>query len=169
MTLVLGVDPGSRVTGYGLVEKKGSVFSYVAAGHISPPASLPFYKRLHVIYCEIVKLIQQYHPSELSIEDMFYGKNVQSALKLGHARGSILIAALEHKLDVYEYTPLNIKKAVVGYGNADKSQVHSMVRIILGLHGSVAGLSMDASDALAAAICHHNSNPLMSAIAKNSL
>ena len=168
MTLVLGVDPGSRVTGYGLVEKKGSVFSYVAAGHISPPASLPFYKRLHVIYCEIARLIQQYRPSELSIEDMFYGKNVQSALKLGHARGSILIAALEYKLDVYEYTPLNIKKAVVGYGSADKSQVHSMVRIILGLHGSAA-LSMDASDALAAAICHHNSNPLMSAIAKNSL
>ena len=168
MTLVLGVDPGSRVTGYGLVEKKGSLFSYIAAGHISPPASLPFYKRLHVIYCEIGRVIQQYGPSELSIEDMFYGKNVQSALKLGHARGSILIAALEHKLDVYEYTPLNIKKAVVGYGSADKSQVHSMVRVILGLHGAVT-LSMDASDALAAAICHHNSNPLMAAIVKNSL
>ena len=169
MTLVLGVDPGSRVTGYGLVEKKGNIFSYVAAGHISPPASLPFYKRLHIIYCEIGQLIQKYQPSELSIEDMFYGKNVQSALKLGHARGSILIAALEHNLEIYEYTPLNIKKAIVGYGNADKSQVHSMVRIILGIQGAVAGLSMDASDALAAAICHHNSKPLISTIAKSSL
>lgn len=152
--LVLGVDPGSRVTGYGLVEKSQRKATCVHCGQIAPPAKMPFFQRIHHIFQSMADLMDRFHPQELAIEDIFYAKNVKSSLKLGHARGAVLAAAGQHGLQVFEYTPLEIKKAVAGYGRATKEQVREMVRVILALKGRPPGL--DVSDALAAAICHVN-------------
>ena len=151
--IVLGVDPGSRVTGYGIVEKRNNDISFVHSGYIRSSGKIPFYDRIHNIYQSMVKLMEDYQPQEMAIEDMFYAKNVQSSLKLGHARGAVLIAAVQCGLRIFEYTPLEIKKSVVGYGRASKEQVRSMVQIILKRKEI---LQLDTSDALAAAICHLN-------------
>ena len=151
--LVLGVDPGSRVTGYGLVEKRGHDVTCIHAGLIRPPATTPFYKRIHTIFESMVEIMGHYQPREMAIEDLFYAKNIQSSLKLGHARGAVLIAAVQCNIPIFEYTPLEIKKSVVGYGRADKEQVRSMVQVILRIKEE---LPLDASDALATAICHIN-------------
>ena len=152
--LVLGIDPGSLTTGYGLVEKKDNRLIYVEAGKISFSYSLPFSERIYKIYKSLLEVIQTYHPEEVSIEDIFFAKNVKSALKIGHARGAALIAAIQRGLKVFEYTPLQIKQSVVGYGRATKEQVRSMVQLILKLDNQK--FSLDTSDALAIAICHHN-------------
>jgi len=152
--LVLGIDPGSLTTGYGLVEKKDNRLIYVGAGKISFSYSLPFSERIYKIYKSLLEVIQTYHPEEVSIEDIFFAKNVKSALKIGHARGAALIAAIQRGLKVFEYTPLQIKQSVVGYGRATKEQVRSMVTLILKLDNQK--FSLDTSDALAIAICHHN-------------
>ncbi len=151
--LVLGVDPGSQATGYGLVEKKENNLTCVHFGTIISPGRTPFYHRIHKIFQGMVEIMNHYHPHEMAIEDLFYAKNVKSMLKLGHARGAVLIAAVQCDVRIFEYTPLVIKKSVVGYGRATKEQVRSMVQIILGLR---ARLTLDTSDALAAAICHLN-------------
>jgi crossover junction endodeoxyribonuclease RuvC len=151
--LLLGVDPGSRVTGYGLVEKKQSRMICIHAGTIAPPANLPLYQRIHKIFESMVGIISRYQPTQMAMEDIFFSKNVKSALKIGHARGAVMIAAAQCGLEVFEYTPLEIKKAVVGYGRATKEQVRSMVEVILSLRKTP---PLDASDALATAICHLN-------------
>jgi len=151
--LLLGVDPGSRVTGYGLVEKKQNRMVCIHAGTITPPGNLPLYQRIHKIFESMVGVISRYHPAQMAMEDVFFSKNVKSALKIGHARGAVMIAAAQCGLEVFEYTPLEIKKAVVGYGRATKEQVRSMVQVILNLNKTH---SLDASDALATAICHLN-------------
>lgn len=151
--LVLGVDPGSLSTGYGLVEKQHQRLIYVGGGKISPPSSLPFTRRIHHIFQALVHIIDEHRPDEMSIEDIFFAKNVKSALKIGHVRGAALVAAVQNNLTVFEYTPLQIKQSVVGYGRATKEQVRSMVKAILQIE---IPLSLDASDALAVAICHHN-------------
>lgn len=151
--LVLGVDPGSLNTGYGLVKKEHNRLIYVGGGKISLPSSLPFSERIHDIFQSLVHIIDTYQPDEMSIEDIFFAKNVKSALKIGHVRGAALVAATQRDLKVFEYTPLQIKQSVVGYGRATKEQVRAMVKLILQLDIS---LSFDTSDALAIAICHHN-------------
>lgn len=151
--LVLGVDPGSRVTGYGLVEKTERATTYIHSGIIRSPSKTAFYKRIHAIFESVVDIIHQYRPGEMAVEDQFYAKNVKSALKLGHARAAALIAAAQCNLSLYEYTPLEVKKAVVGYGRAEKVQVREMVKVILSIQEQPA---LDASDALAVAICHCN-------------
>ncbi len=151
--IVLGVDPGSRVTGYGIVEKKNNKIRHIHSGHIRSAEKMPFYDRIHNIYQSITRIIDQYQPDELAIEDIFYAKNVKSSLKLGHARGAVLIAAVQYGLGISEYAPLEIKKSVVGYGRASKEQVHAMVQIILNLRKDIL---LDTSDALAACICHLN-------------
>jgi crossover junction endodeoxyribonuclease RuvC len=153
MMLVLGVDPGSLTTGYGLVEKRENTLIYIESGKISFPNALPFSERIHKIFVYLLEVIQTYHPEEMSIEDIFFAKNVKSALKIGHARGAALIAAIQGGLTVFEYTPLQIKQSVVGYGRATKEQVRSMVKLILKIDTQ---FSLDISDALAIAICHHN-------------
>ena len=150
---VLGVDPGSRITGYGLVEKKNDTLICIHSGHIASSGKTPFYERIHKIFQTMVEVMGEYRPQEMAIEDLFYAKNIQSSLKLGHARGAVLIAAVQSGVQIFEYTPLEIKKSVVGYGRATKEQVRSMVRIILELKGNP---NLDTSDALAAAICHLN-------------
>jgi len=151
--LVLGVDPGSLVTGYGLVEKKDKRLIYAGGGKISFPRSCPFSERVHGIFGSLVEIIQSHHPEEMSIEDIFFAKNVKSALKIGHARGAALVAAIQCGLKVFEYSPLQIKQSMVGYGRASKEQVRAMVKLILKLDTQ---LSLDTADALAIAICHHN-------------
>ncbi len=151
--LVLGVDPGSIITGYGLVDKKDNLVSCVEAGVISSPGHVPFYERIYKIYTSMVEIMDRYQPEEMAIEDVFFAKNVKSSLKLGHARGAALIAAVNCGVKVFEYTPLEIKKSVVGYGRATKEQIGSMVQVILKHPKKFAP---DISDALAAAICHLN-------------
>ena len=151
--LVLGVDPGSRVSGYGLVEKKNDQMSCVHAGTISSSSKIPFYERIYKIFHSVSEIMSFYRPQELALEDIFFAKNVKSALKIGHARGAVLIAAVQSGVKIFEYTPLEIKKSVVGYGRASKEQVRSMVQVILKLKTQPA---LDASDALATAICHLN-------------
>ena len=151
--LVLGVDPGSRKTGYGLVEKKNNRMTCLHGGIISLSGSIPFYQRIHNIFHSMVDIMTRNHPQEMAIEDVFFAKNVKSALKIGHARGAVLIAAVQCGIKIFEYTPLEIKKSVVGYGRATKEQVRSMVQIILNLKTQP---NLDTSDALATAICHLN-------------
>ncbi len=151
--LALGVDPGSRATGYGLVEKGDTGLVLVDAGCITSTARAPFYERLYHIYESVKDVINRYHPDEMAIEDIFYAKNVRTSLRLGHVRGVILVAAVQYSIRIFEYTPLEIKKSVVGYGGATKEQVRSMVSIILNTDRT---FSLDTSDALATVICHMN-------------
>ena len=153
---VLGIDPGSRITGYGLVDcvegKRSAPPVYVASGCVKPKAKA-FPERLAEIYRGVAQLIVQYEPQMLSIEEVFLARNPQSALKLGQARGVAIAAAVAHDLPVAEYAARRVKQVVVGTGGASKSQVQHMVRVLLNLP---AAPSEDASDALAIAICHVN-------------
>ena len=151
--IVLGVDPGSRVTGYGLLRKKNNVISCVSSGTIESSGKTSFYDRIYRIFTGMVDIMEQYQPDEMAIEDVFFAKNVKSSLKLGHARGAALIAAVKCDVKIYEYTPLEIKQSVVGYGRATKDQVRDMVQMILNLPSK---LGPDTSDAIAAGICHLN-------------
>jgi crossover junction endodeoxyribonuclease RuvC len=151
--IVLGVDPGSRVTGYGLLQKKNNIITCIASGSIDSPGSDPFYDRIYKIYTCMVDIMEEYRPDEMAIEDVFFAKNVKSSLKLGHARGAALIAAVKCNVKIHEYTPLEIKQSVVGYGRATKDQIRAMVQMILNLPKK---LGPDTSDAIAAAICHLN-------------
>lgn len=148
--IVLGVDPGSRITGYGLVALNGSKVSYVGSGCIHTGDG-PFYQRLHTIFVGISDIIAQFSPNVFAIEETFLSKNVQSTVKLSEARAAAMVAATNAHLEVYEYAPRQIKQAVVGYGAARKYQVQYMVRTILSLNGNP---QTDAADALACAICH---------------
>lgn len=149
--LILGIDPGSRITGYGLVQKVGSQLVYVSCGLIKPDAKLDFVDRLDFIYTGICDVIGKYKPQECAIEDVFVSINPRSALKLGHARGVLMLAGRHNRLPVSEYAARTIKQSVAGYGNAEKSQIQQAVRAILKLSGPP---SEDAADGLAVAICH---------------
>ncbi|RJR17271.1 MAG: crossover junction endodeoxyribonuclease RuvC [Desulfobacteraceae bacterium] len=151
--IVLGVDPGSRATGYGLIEKKGGTLGCIAAGEVKWSSEVPFFERVHGIYRKMVEIMRRFEPQEMAIEDVFFSKNAKSSLKLGHARGAVLVAGVECGLRIFEYSPLEIKKAVAGFGGAGKEQVQSMVKCHL-RQDSIS--SLDASDALAVAICHLN-------------
>jgi crossover junction endodeoxyribonuclease RuvC len=151
--LVLGVDPGSKITGYGLVEKRDEKMTCIRAGTIGLSGNPPFYERIHNIFRSVMEIMDRYKPQEMAIEDVFFAKNVKTALKIGHARGAVLIAAVHCGVDIYEYTPLEIKKSVVGYGRATKEQVRFMIQSILNLKTQP---GLDTSDALGAAICHLN-------------
>jgi crossover junction endodeoxyribonuclease RuvC len=149
--IVLGIDPGSLVTGWGLVEVEANQLRHLSHGTISTSSSLGLALRLSQIYRELHKIIEHYQPTAVSLEKVFFSRNVQSALKLGQARGVALLAAAEGEIGVAEYSAAEVKMAVVGYGQATKEQVQRMVSALLCLRGSV---RTDAADALAAAICH---------------
>ncbi len=150
MIRILGIDPGSRTTGYGVIEFKGNQIKKIASGSIKVSAgSFPF--RIKEIYDEVLLVSTKYSPTDLAIEKVFVQRNVDSALKLGQARGAAMCAAMSHVDQVYEYAPNKIKQAVVGHGHADKNQVQHMVKIILSLNELPQN---DEADALACAICH---------------
>ncbi|MDA9555902.1 crossover junction endodeoxyribonuclease RuvC [Vibrio sp.] len=161
MTIILGIDPGSRITGYGVIRQQGRHLSYLGSGCIrTQEKELP--ARLKVIYAGVSEIIQQYQPDVFSIEQVFMSKNADSALKLGQARGSAIVAAVNADLPVFEYAARLIKQSVVGTGAADKSQVQHMVKQMLKLP---ARPQADAADALGAAICHANTNQTLISLA----
>jgi crossover junction endodeoxyribonuclease RuvC len=153
---VFGIDPGSERTGFGCVETDGTRYRLVLSGAIAPPRLAAFPDKLLAIHDRLAELLERCSPDCVAIENLFYSVNVRSALKLGHARGVAMLAAVAHGVPVVEYTPAEIKRAVVGYGRAEKQQVQAMVKLILGL--DVPPAPHDAADALAVAICHINSH-----------
>jgi crossover junction endodeoxyribonuclease RuvC len=160
---VFGIDPGSERTGYGCVETDGSRHRIITCGAVSTRAADSFSGKLFEIHRRLVDLIAECHPDSVAIENIFYATNVRSALKLGHARGVAMLAAAQAGLTVVEYTPAEIKRAVVGYGRAEKPQVQQMVKLLLGL--AVVPSPHDAADALAVAICHvHSQRPARSMV-----
>ena len=152
---IFGIDPGCERTGYGCVETDGSRHRVVMCGAISTAALATFPEKLLAIHARLAALLRDCRPDCVSIENLFFATNVRSALKLGHARGVAMLAAVEAGVPVVEYTPAEIKRAVVGYGRAEKHQVQQMVKLILGLPAVPS--PHDAADALAVAICHVNS------------
>jgi len=151
---VLGIDPSSQATGFGIIECAGQKYSPLCYGIITPSRRLPFYQKINEIKAELDKIIEAYAPDEVAIENPFYAQNIRTALALGQVRGAILVAIAAHGCVLYEYSALEIKKAVTGYGQADKEQVKTMIRALLEIDDP--RLPTDASDALAAAICHLN-------------
>jgi crossover junction endodeoxyribonuclease RuvC len=147
---VLGIDPGSQRTGFGVLDATGTRLTYVASGVIRT-SQADFATRLYEIFRCMQTIVTQYRPHEIAIEKVFVNRNPDSALKLGQARGAAICGTAEAKADIYEYATRQIKQAVVGSGSAEKSQVQMMMRSILKLDGPV---SADAADALAAAVCH---------------
>ena len=153
---IFGIDPGSDRTGYGCVERIGGRHTLVVCGLLSGPSSAAFPDKLRAIHSGLAALLAQHRPDCVAVENIFYARNVRSALKLGHARGVALLAASEAGLSVVEYAPAEIKRAVVGYGRAEKHQIQQMVRLLLGL--DAAPSPHDVADALAVAICHLHSS-----------
>jgi crossover junction endodeoxyribonuclease RuvC len=151
---VLGIDPGSDRTGYGCVETDGSRHSLVTCGAVTTRGTSAFEDKLLTIHREIARLIEVCRPGCVAIENVFSAVNARSALKLGHVRGVAMLAAAEAEVPVAEYTPAEVKRAVVGYGRAEKHQMQRMVKLLLGMTAVPA--PHDAADALAVAICHLN-------------
>jgi crossover junction endodeoxyribonuclease RuvC len=149
---IFGIDPGSDRTGYGCVERVGSRHSLVICGSLSGRANATFPDKLQAIHGGLIALLREHRPDCVAVENIFYARNVRSALKLGHARGVALLAASEAGIAVVEYAPAEIKRAVVGYGRAEKHQIQQMVQLLLGLEKPPS--PHDAADALAVAICH---------------
>jgi len=150
--LTLGIDPGTAITGYGLVEGRGDRLELVGCGVIRTPAGEPLPHRLHSLYRGLASIIEEYHPAQSAVEELFFARNARTALAVGQARGVVLLAMTAAGLPVYEYTPLQVKQAITGYGRAEKAQVQAMVTALLGL-ASVPEPD-DAADALAIAMCH---------------
>jgi crossover junction endodeoxyribonuclease RuvC len=150
---ILGIDPGSHITGYGIIEKKGNYLRHVAHGEIKPKKDSLLSATLIYFYQQLSEVISQTAPQAIALENIFYGKNVRSLIKQAQVRGVVIFAGADKGLDVFEYSPLEIKKAVVGYGRAEKRQVQVMVKAILKLPELPPA---DAADALATAICHAN-------------
>lgn len=153
--IILGIDPGIATVGYGLIECLANKFIFLDYGTIQTNPTTEFPKRLEIIYNQMQEIIKYYKPSDLAIEELFFNKNVKTALMVGHARGVEVLAGQIMGLDIYEYTPLQIKQAVVGYGRAEKHQVQEMVKLLLNL--KEIPKPDDAADALAVAICHGSS------------
>ena len=153
MERIIGVDPGSRVTGYGILDADCGRLRFVACGVVKTTPRASFAHRINEIFEGINEVVQLHGPAIAAIEDVFLANNPRSALKLGQARGAAVVAAMQNGLTVFDYSPRAVKQAVVGYGQAEKGQVQQMVKVLLGLSGRP---SSDAADALAVAICHAN-------------
>ena len=151
---ILGIDPGSGATGYGIIDSDGSELRLVSYGAITTSPKKPFHERLLAIHRGLNKILAGENADVMAIEEVFHAANVQSALRLGHARGIALLVAAEHDMALHEYSPLEIKSAVVGYGRADKFQIQTMVQLLLKM--PELPTPDHAADALAAAICHAN-------------
>ena len=154
--IILGIDPGLAHTGWGIVETRGALCRARAYGCVTTKASEPIDQRLGKIFSEVARAIETYHPTQLAIEKIFFGENTRSALATAQARGAAIVACAQAGLEVGEYTPMQIKQAVVGTGSADKHQVTYMVRTVLALDHDPH--PDHAADALAAAVCHANLN-----------
>jgi crossover junction endodeoxyribonuclease RuvC len=155
VTRILGIDPGSRVSGYAVLDARGSDLTPIRHGRLSPPASLPFPEKILRIANALGDLIEEHHPEEAAVEDLFHAVNARSALQLAHVRGAIVLELARRKVRLFTYAPRAVKKAITGVGSAGKDQVRGMVERLLGLELGSEGY--DVSDALAVAICHAHS------------
>lgn len=162
MTIILGIDPGSRITGFGVIESRGAILRHIASGslHIK---NEELATKLQDIFLKVSEVIATFHPEEAAVEQVFVHANANSALKLGQARGAALVALASHNLVVAEYAPRQIKQAVVGYGHSEKHQVQKMVKLLLKLKEIP---TEDGADALAIAICHAH---MRTSILKNKI
>ena len=160
---ILGIDPGSRTTGYGLIETQGNRLRHIDNGIIATQATATLADRLKIIYDGVVRIIGEFAPEVVAVEQVFLAKNPHAALVLGHARGAAMLAAVNSGLSVHEYSALQVKSAVVGYGRAGKPQVQQMVKALLNLPEIA---QEDAADALGVAICHAHSRTLNQALAR---
>ena len=159
--IILGIDPGYAIVGYGVINYEKNHFSVVDYGAITTEAKTPFNLRLQKIYTDLTALITKYHPEAMAIEKLFYNTNAKTVIDVAQARGVIMLAAQLNSVEAFEYTPLQVKQSVVGYGRAEKKQVQEMTRVILNLEKIPK--PDDTADALAMAICHaHSSGSLMS-------
>lgn len=157
MLRVLGIDPGSQVTGFGVVESSGSSLVLIEGGCVTTKAGEPFEKRLAALHAGLAAVIERTSPSHAAVESLFFAKNVKSAIQLGHARGIALLAVAQAGLALHEYAPSEVKRAVTGAGGAEKGQVAHMVKILLGpTFAKLESARADATDACAIAICHAN-------------
>ena len=152
MIRILGIDPGTRITGYGIIEYNENSYRAIDYGCIKPPPKMLLSERYRIIFEGIRQIIKKYSPAEMAVENIFFSKNPASAIKLGQVRGVILLAGSEAGLKIYEYSPRRIKRALIGSGAAAKVQLQGMVKHLLAL--SEPPEPMDVSDALATAICH---------------
>jgi crossover junction endodeoxyribonuclease RuvC len=150
--IILGIDPGIAIVGYGVVEYTKGKFRLIAMGSIETPAGIDVEERLRMVYDDMCELIDTYRPDEMAIEELFFNTNQKTAIAVAEARGVILLSAVQRKVPISEYTPLQVKQSVVGYGRAEKKQVIALVGMILGMEN---GPKLDdTADALALAICH---------------
>jgi len=152
---VLGIDPSVKSTGFGIIEYSNDTYTVLNYGVIKPSRRKLFHHKINEIKSRLEDLIATFEPDEVAIENPFYARNIKTAITLGQVRGAALVAVASHNCALYEYSPLEIKKALTGYGQADKNQVRMMVQILLNIKDKK--LETDASDALATAYCHLNS------------
>jgi crossover junction endodeoxyribonuclease RuvC len=157
--IILGIDPGTAIMGYGLIEKNGNKLRALDYACWRTAAPVPLAERLLRLYNCLEELLTYNHPDEVAVEELFFNQNTTTAMSIGQARGVVLLAAAQKGIPVHEYTPLQVKQAVAGYGKADKKQVQQMVKALLGLREIPK--PDDTADALAVAICHAHSNPLL--------
>ncbi len=150
--IVLGVDPGTLITGYGIIENRNGKLKVLLSGAVRNNSKVPMPERLKNIYVRLSSVIEKYRPTQFAIETAFYGKNAQSALKLGHARGVAILTAVKCGIPTYEYSPREVKKAIVGNGSASKEQVQYMIKTLLRIRETPR--YYDITDALAVALCH---------------
>jgi len=151
---VLGIDPSVQSTGFGIIEFSNDSYSVLEYGAIKPSRQLPFLHKINTIRNRLEEIIRAHEPDEVAIEDPFYAQNVKTAITLGQVRGAVLVAVASQNCPLFEYSALEIKKAVTGYGRADKAQVKTMIKTLLDMKEKEMGT--DAADALAAAFCHLN-------------
>ena len=153
--IILGIDPGFAIVGVGVIEYTGNKFKVIDYFAVTTKAHTPIEERIKIIYDEIEDVIKKYKPDFMAVEELFFNNNAKTAIAVGQARGVILLAAVNANVPIYEYTPLQVKQAVVGYGRADKVQVQHMIKAILGLKS--VPKPDDVADALAIAVCHAHS------------
>lgn len=151
---VLGIDPSVQSTGFGIIEYSNNTYTVLSHGVIKPSRQQLFHHKINEIKSRLEELIKEYKPGEVAIENPFYSRNIRTAITLGQVRGAVLVAVAAHDCSLHDYSPLEVKKAVTGYGQAEKDQVRTMVKTLLNIQDEK--LETDASDALATALCHLN-------------
>ncbi len=167
MLRIIGIDPGYAIVGIGVVDYIGNKFRTLEYGAITTPAGMPTVDRLKKIYDELTMYIDKYRPDAVAVEELFFNSNQKTAINVAQARGVILVALRNNDVPVYEYTPLQVKQSVTGYGRAQKAQIQQMVKTLLGLN--VVPKPDDAADALALAICHAHSNKMNNLLGLNGV
>jgi crossover junction endodeoxyribonuclease RuvC len=162
--IVLGIDPSVKSTGFGIIDYSDNNYSVLSYGCIKPSRSLPFHDKLNNIRSRLEDLIKTHNPDEVAIENPFYAQNIKTAITLGQVRGAALVAIASQKKSLFEYSPLEVKKAVTGYGQADKNQMITMIKALLAIEDDK--LETDAADALSVAFCHTNTRAFQSQLSE---